>query len=85
MYLLPSPYIGEDLLNYKSLDCFHKFLAGWVRDVLVAEHDEKRILTAMVSQTWLSIVLLWPLPHASILTNNSAGQDLVEKVLLQIR
>ena len=37
MYLLvtPSPYSGEDLLNYKSLDCYKNFLSGWVREVLV--------------------------------------------------
>ncbi len=33
MYLLatPSPYTGEDLLNYKSLDCYVNFISGWVR------------------------------------------------------
>ena len=37
MYLLvtPSPYSEEDLMNYKSLDCYKKFLSGWVREVLV--------------------------------------------------
>ena len=37
MYLLvtPSPYSGEDLLNYKSLDCYKNVLSGWVREVLV--------------------------------------------------
>ena len=37
MYLLvnPSPYSGEDLVNYKSLDCYVNFLSGWVREVLV--------------------------------------------------
>ena len=30
MYLLvtPSVYTGEDLLNYKSLDCYRNFLSG---------------------------------------------------------
>ena len=37
MYLLvtPSPYTGEDLMNYKSMDCYINFLSGWVREILV--------------------------------------------------
>ena len=37
MYLVltPSPYTGDELLNYKSLDCYRNFLSGWVREVLV--------------------------------------------------
>ena len=34
MYVLfsPSPYTGEDLdlPNYKSLECYQRFTAGWV-------------------------------------------------------
>ena len=35
MYLLytPSRCTGEDLLNYKSLDCYINFVSGWVREV----------------------------------------------------
>ena len=57
MYLLitPSPYTGEQLLNYKSLDCYRNFLAGWVREILVrAVSDfrgaERRVLIAKVCQ-----------------------------------
>ncbi len=35
MYLLltPSPYSGDELKNYKSMDCYRNFIAGWVRDI----------------------------------------------------
>lgn len=35
MYLLvtPSPYTGDDLVNYKSMDCYCNFLAGWVKEI----------------------------------------------------
>uniref|UniRef100_A0A1X7U938 Uncharacterized protein n=1 Tax=Amphimedon queenslandica TaxID=400682 RepID=A0A1X7U938_AMPQE len=48
MYLAfsPSTYTGQDLLNYKSLECYQRFVAGWVRDVLVTEYgDDKKIMT----------------------------------------
>ena len=39
MYLTFSltPCTGDDLLNYKSLECYQMFVAGWVRDVLVMQ------------------------------------------------
>ena len=50
MYLLvtPSPYTGEQLKNYKSLDCYIKFLLGWVREILVKTIDDTRIIIAKV-------------------------------------
>ena len=33
--LTPSPYSGEDLVNYKSMDCYVNLLSGWVRETLV--------------------------------------------------
>ena len=43
-----SPYTGEDLLNYKSLDCYINFVSGWVREVLVKVFDKKRVVIAKV-------------------------------------
>ena len=51
MYLLvtPSPYTGQDLVNYKSLDCYINFLSGWVREILVKQMpDDNRIVIAKV-------------------------------------
>ena len=50
MYLVfsPSAYAGEALMNYKSLECCQRFLAGWVREILVLAEAERRILTAKV-------------------------------------
>ena len=52
MYLLvtPSPYTGDDLVNYKSMDCYRNFLAGWVKEILVkAPNNNYRIVIAKVS------------------------------------
>ena len=50
MYLLctPSRYTGEELLNYKSLDCYINFVSGWVREVLVKTLDDKRVVLGKV-------------------------------------
>ena len=52
MYLLinPSPYTGNDLLNYKSMDCYNNFLSGWVREILVkVVSTDLRLVIAKVS------------------------------------
>ena len=56
MYLLltPSPYSREDLLNYKSLDCYRNFVAGWVREVAVKQYENKRLVIGKVSSKVVS-------------------------------
>ena len=51
MYLIvtPSPYTENKLLNFKSLDCYQKFVKGWVREVFVKSVDDKRIVIGKVS------------------------------------
>ena len=49
MYLLvtPSPYTGEDLVNYKSMDCYRHFV---VTEILVKSPNETgRVVIAKVS------------------------------------
>ena len=55
MYLLvnPSPYTGEDLINYKSLDCYINFVSGWVREVFVRKVNDKRVVVVKVSHACL--------------------------------
>lgn len=35
LLLTPSIYSGDDLMNYKSMESYRSFLAGWVREILV--------------------------------------------------
>ena len=74
MYLLvtPSPYSGEDLLNYKSLDCYKKFTSGWVREVLVrAVTDykgvDRRVVIAKVCTECLSYYACTTVVHIKVL------------------
>ena len=55
MYLFvnPSPYTGEDLMNYKSLDCYINFVSGWVREVFVRKVNDKRVVIVSVSHACL--------------------------------
>ena len=47
--LNPSPYTTDDMLNYKRLDSFKNFQNGWVRELLVKEVNERRIMIGKVS------------------------------------
>ena len=51
MYLLfsKSAYTEEQLKNYKSLKCYQNFINGWVREILVKNFGERRLLIAKVS------------------------------------
>ena len=50
VYLLfsPSPFTQEEIKNYKSLECYQRFIAGWVREILVLDVGDKRVLIAKV-------------------------------------
>lgn len=50
MYLLfkKSPYTEDQLMNYKSLDCYQNFANGWVREILSKKFGENRLLIAKV-------------------------------------
>ena len=54
-HVFTSPYTQEDLENYKSLECYQTFIAGWVRDVLAKDVGDKIILTAKVSHLQLKL------------------------------
>ena len=50
MYLIitPSRYTEQDMLNYKSLDSYQNFVKGWVRQVLVKDVGDNRIMIGKV-------------------------------------
>ena len=33
-------------MNYKSLECYQRFIAGWVREILISVQGETRVLTS---------------------------------------
>lgn len=53
MYLLfkKSPYTEDQLMNYKSLDCYQNFANGWVREILSKKFGENRLLIVKVNHS----------------------------------
>ena len=52
MYLIlnPSSYTKDDMLNYNSLESFKNFQNGWVREVLVKEINQKKVVIGKVQK-----------------------------------
>ncbi|KAL9950729.1 hypothetical protein ACROYT_G043277 [Oculina patagonica] len=46
-----SPYTKDQLMNYKSLDCYQNFANGWVREVFSKKFDEIRLLIGKVNHS----------------------------------
>ena len=64
LLLTPSAYNGDDLLNYKSMESYRNFLAGWVREVMVrsltsADGSKKVIVIVKVRNHCKSKVVLF--------------------------
>ncbi|XP_046864118.1 uncharacterized protein LOC124458051 [Xenia sp. Carnegie-2017] len=53
MYLLfsVSSYSQDELMNYKSLLCYQNFANGWVREVLLKEFGDNRLMIAKVNHS----------------------------------
>ena len=47
----------KDMLNYKSLDCYQNFVKGSVRNVLVKEVADKRVVIEKVNAVANLLVL----------------------------
>ena len=47
MYVF-NHYTEQDMLNYKSLDSYQNFVKGWVRQVLVKDVGDNRIMIGKV-------------------------------------
>ena len=59
MYLLfsKSSYTEEQLKNYKSLNCYQNFINGWVREILVKDFGDRRLLIAKVRIDILPVLI----------------------------
>ena len=78
----PSAYTGEALLDYKTLECYQRFTAGWVREIMVLDEGEMRILTVKVltEMLYLSGTCLCNVESVNLQVNHS--QRMREKPLL---
>ena len=60
VYLLfsPSPFTQGEIKNYKSLECYQRFIAGWVREILVLDVGDKRVLEYSSTSTRAKVRIL---------------------------
>ena len=73
MYLLfsLSPYTQDQLMNYKSLDCYQNFANGWVREVYCMIFGENRLLIAKVREAMSpTVVYCRDIDRSSLLYGN---------------
>ena len=55
LFFSPSPFTQEESKNYKSIDCYQRFIVGWVRDILVLDVGYKRVLIDKVRKLVLHL------------------------------
>ena len=67
MYLLfsKSPYTEDQLMNYKSSDCYQNFANGWVQEVFVKKFGENRLLIAKVSTKTATMIVTCACVHGN--------------------
>ena len=57
LILYPSPLTRDEMLNYKSLECFKNFQCGWVREVFVKDKNNKSVVIGTVSYSFFMVCL----------------------------
>ena len=56
----PGPYTGDDLMNYKSLECYQRFTVGWAKDNYNIISGTRRKKEGFGGQDNLLIILCVP-------------------------
>ena len=56
--ITPRTYMGDELLNYKSMDCYVHFVSGWVREILVLAppSEDLRVVISKVSSLLICLL-----------------------------